>query len=399
MTSAVGTLSLRREGTSEILIAIGLSIGAAVSLGFSRFAYALLLPAMHESLHWTYIEAGGMNTANAAGYVIGAATAAWFSKRLGIKTTFLVTLAISGLALLLTGVFDSYDILMTLRCIGGFATAITFVVGTSLAAGVSPGARPARSSLLVAIYITGVGSGIIVSGLVIPPLLAKLGAAGWEDGWIWMGFIAILGLVPAIAATRSVPQQPTRDSGVLPMKEAVFLWPTFVNYALFGAGYVSYMTFIILLIRQNGGSALYAAGFWIVLGLASVIGTLLWGRVLPKMREGVGAAVVAVVVLIGTLPVLIWPSLPAAFVSAVIFGGSFMAGPTAGTVIVRKLLTQNTWTAAISALTVAFAIGQAVGPLLSGYVSDATGSVSVGLWISPALLIASAIAAVFQKTR
>ncbi|HTD03944.1 YbfB/YjiJ family MFS transporter, partial [Undibacterium sp.] len=184
MASAVGTISLRRGGTSEILIAIGLSIGAAVSLGFSRFAYALLLPAMRESLHWTYVEAGGMNTANAAGYVIGAATAAWFSKRLGIKTTFLVSLAISGLVLLLTGVFDSYNILMTLRFIGGFATAITFVVGTSLAAGVSPGARSARSSLLVAIYITGVGSGIVVSGLVIQPILAKLGAAGWEDGWI-----------------------------------------------------------------------------------------------------------------------------------------------------------------------------------------------------------------------
>ncbi|GGC57978.1 YbfB/YjiJ family MFS transporter [Undibacterium terreum] len=399
MISIIDTVPLRRGSTSEIFVAIGLSIGAAVSLGFSRFAYALLLPAMRESLHWTYVEAGGMNTANAVGYVIGAAAGAWFSKRLGIKTSFLVSLALSGQVLLLTGLVDSYNVLMLLRFIGGLTTAVTFVVGVSLAAGVAPDASPARSSLLLAIYITGVGSGIVISGLLIPPILAKLGASGWEHGWLYMGFIAILAMVPAIAATRAVPEQLSPDSGVLPMKEAAFLWPTFISYALFGAGYVSYMTFIIVLIRQSGSSALYAAGFWIVLGMASVIGTLLWGRVLTKMREGVGAGVVAIVVLFGTLPTLIWPSLSAAFVSAIIFGGSFMAGPTAVTVMVRKLLAPKIWTAAISALTVAFAVGQAVGPLLSGYVSDMTGSVSAGLWISPVLLIASAIAAVCQKAR
>ena len=76
-----------------------------------------------------------------------------------------------------------------------------------------------------------------------------------------------------------------------------------------------------------------------------------------------------------------------------------MAGPTAVTVIVRKLLAQPTWTAALAALTVAFAIGQAIGPLMSGVVSDATGSVGAGLWLSPVLLIAAAVFALFQRSR
>jgi hypothetical protein len=36
----------------EVVIAVGLSTGAAVALGFSRFAYALLLPAMRADLGW-----------------------------------------------------------------------------------------------------------------------------------------------------------------------------------------------------------------------------------------------------------------------------------------------------------------------------------------------------------
>lgn len=88
-----------------------------------------------------------------------------------------------------------------------------------------------------------------------------------------------------------------------------------------------------------------------------------------------------------------------ASISAIVFGASFMAGPTAVTVIVRKLLRPQTWTAALAALTVAFALGQAIGPLASGAVSGATGSVSAGLWLSPVLLVAAAVVALFQRSR
>ena len=47
-------------------------MAAAVSLGMTRFAYALLLPPMRDDLSWTYTIAGSMNTFNAVGYLIGA---------------------------------------------------------------------------------------------------------------------------------------------------------------------------------------------------------------------------------------------------------------------------------------------------------------------------------------
>ena len=398
-TPHTGTSNLQRQHHADTWIAIGLSMAAAVSLGFSRFAYALLLPPMRASLHWSYVQAGGMNTSNAVGYVFGSATAAWFSERMGIKAAFLASMAVSGVVLFVTGLTPDYTVLMMLRFLGGFATAISFVLGASLAASVNSTSSPQGSAAALAIYVPGVGSGIVVSGLVVPPILARLGAAGWPTGWVCMGAISLAALLPAWAATRRVPAQAARDESLMPWKDIVFLWPTFANYTLFAAGYVSYMTFIILLIRNSGGGAGYAAAFWIVLGLASVIGTLAWGKLLPKLGLRRSSPVVAIVVLVGTLPVLVQPTVTAAFVSAVIFGSSFMAGPTAVTVIVRKLLRQQTWTAALAALTVAFAIGQAIGPLISGVVSDATGSVGAGLWLSPILLIAAAVFALFQVTQ
>ena len=55
-----------------VAVALALSLGAAVSLGITRFAYALLLPPMRADLGWSYSLAGAMNTVNALGYLLGA---------------------------------------------------------------------------------------------------------------------------------------------------------------------------------------------------------------------------------------------------------------------------------------------------------------------------------------
>ena len=62
----------RTEGLGLWGQALVLSLGAAVSLGVTRFAYGLLLPPMRQALDWSYTLAGAMNTANAAGYLLGA---------------------------------------------------------------------------------------------------------------------------------------------------------------------------------------------------------------------------------------------------------------------------------------------------------------------------------------
>lgn len=50
------------EKRRELLKAAGLSVGAAVALGFSRFAYATLLLPIREALGWKYVAASSVNT-------------------------------------------------------------------------------------------------------------------------------------------------------------------------------------------------------------------------------------------------------------------------------------------------------------------------------------------------
>jgi predicted MFS family arabinose efflux permease len=72
---------------------------------------------------------------------------------------------------------------------------------------------------------------------------------------------------------------------------------------------------------------------------------------------------------------------------------------TAVTSFARRAAPPEAWTQAIAALTVAFGIGQCVGPILSGYLSDGAEGVRAGLQVSAAVLLASALVIAFQRER
>ena len=64
-----------------------LSLAPTVGLGIGRFAYALVLPDMRDTLGWSYSAAGFMNTINAAGYLAGALLASRLIRRFGLAAS------------------------------------------------------------------------------------------------------------------------------------------------------------------------------------------------------------------------------------------------------------------------------------------------------------------------
>lgn len=386
----------RAEIWRELMIALGLSIGAAVALGLSRFAYALLLPAMRADLGWTYVEAGALNTANGAGYIVGAIIAAWTARRWGIVRTFIVGFVISVLVLLLTAATRQLSFLFALRAIGGVSTAVTFILGAGLAAAICPNQNPRRRGALVVLYVAGVSIGLLLSGAVLP-LILQAGTDRWPEGWVALGLIGLAGLPVAWRAARCVAEPTGGSMAMLDRHEFRRIAPTFAGYTLFGAGYIGYMTFIIALLQKQGGSHEQTMWFWFVLGAVSAVSTSVWSRILGAFHDGRGAALVFATSMLGALPVLISSSPIAMFLSAVLFGGSFLAGPAAVTIVAQRQLPAASWTAAISLLTVGFALGQTVSPILSGAISDATGSIAAGFWISPILLGIAACANLLQR--
>lgn len=177
----------------EIRIALGLSIGAALALGLSRFAYGLLLPPMRADLGWTYVEAGALNTANGLGYIGGALVSALAASRWGVARTFLAGFLISVAVLLLTAETRSFALLFALRSVGGISTAVTFILGAGLTTAICPAEEPRRRGTLVGLYVAGVGIGMLLPGAAIPVIL-EAGAQQWPTGWAALGLMGVAGL-------------------------------------------------------------------------------------------------------------------------------------------------------------------------------------------------------------
>ncbi|HEY2463994.1 MAG TPA: YbfB/YjiJ family MFS transporter [Steroidobacteraceae bacterium] len=381
---------------SSLWIVAGLAMGPAVALGLARFAYALLLPAMRADLGWTYANAGAMNTANAAGYLAGALIAAPVTRRFGVKETFLAGIVVTALGIGASGLTSQFMPLVSLRVLAGLTGALAFVAGGSMTAAVSGSAS--RAPLALGIYFAGGGLGVAMSAFTVPLLLNTV---GWRGGWLVLGGLAFGASLIALPALLRAPlpaeQSPTaKESAWTPREMAIEL----VGYVLFGAGYIAYATFIIAQLRDNSNfTPQEIALFWAALGCAAIAGAFVWGPALARLKGGRGAAAVIAAVTLGAALPLLSGSRPMAYLSALLFGGSFLSTITAVTSFARRVAPPEAWTKAIAALTVAFGIGQCVGPVLSGYLSDGPEGVRTGLRVSVAILLAAAAVSAFQRER
>jgi predicted MFS family arabinose efflux permease len=388
--------SAPRAPSTSLWIVAGLAMGPVVALGLARFAYALLLPAMRADLGWSYANAGAMNTANAVGYLAGALLAAPVAQRFGIKQTFLAGILITAAGIGASGLSAHFGLLMSLRVITGISGALTFVAGGSMTAAVAGAAT--RAPLALGIYFAGGGFGVTLSALTIPLLLERL---GWRGGWQVLGGLALaataIGLPALLRAPLPAQQSSTaRGSAWSPRSIGMEL----IGYVLFGAGYIAYATFIIAQLRSNSHfSPREISCFWALLGCAAMAGVFVWSPILARLKGGLGAAAVIATVTLGAALPLISSGRPIAYLSAALFGGSFLSTITAVTSFARRAAPPEAWTRAIAALTVAFGAGQCIGPILSGYLSDGPNGVRAGLQISAAILLTAAVVISFQRER
>ena len=84
-------------------------------------------------------------------------------------------------------------------------------------------------------------------------------------------------------------------------------------------------------------------------------------------------------------------------ISALVFGVAFFAVVGSTTAFVRFNYPPAAWPTAIAAMTIAFGIGQTLGPIVVGAITDAMGSLSYALNVSAAMLAIGAVASAFQR--
>jgi MFS family permease len=335
------------------------------------------------------------------GYLLGAAVSTPLIGRIGPRQAFLAGLVITDAALAASAATTNYPTLLGLRLVTGAAGAVAFIAGAGMVAHVAASRPTRQAAVLVGLYVAGAGLGIVVSGLAIPALLDWFGRADvWRVGWLALAAVALVALAPAVAASRSLSSRPTTPSGA-----AAQAWPgrklapTVASYALFGTGYIAYMTFIIALLQNEHLSSAQISVFWAALGSATIGAVFLWAPVLARACGGHALALLLAVLAVGVAVPLLASGLITALVSGVLVGSAITSVVTAVTSIAQRNLPPHRWGPAIGGLTVSFALGQCAGPLLAGALSDRADGVRAGMVLSTALLVLGSAVALAQRGR
>ena len=370
-----------------------LALTPAIGLGIGRFGYSLVLPDMRDSLGWSYSTAGFMNTINAIGYLAGALGAASFIRRAGLFRAAWIGALTCVISLAICAVSGNVAVFGFARLLSGLGAAATFVAGGALTATIAQ-SRPAQSAMLISLFYTGPGTGLIVSGLAAPFLLDHFGPGSWWIVWVVLAAVSALMMIPLLmnpidlpASETSAPPPPVSLRPI-----AVYL----AGYFLFGAGYIAYMTFMIAYVRDGGGGAVEQSAFWCLIGLMSFAGPWVWRGLMARGNSGRTIAILISVACTGTFIALLGTSPLLLAASAFVFGLAFFPVVTSTTAFARLNYPPEAWPKVIGIMTITFGLGQTLGPFVTGAITDMMG-LSWALKVSTAALALSAVLCAFQR--
>lgn len=362
----------------------------AAAFGFGRFVYTPILPHMiADGLSPT--AAGFVAAVNYFGYLAGAVAGVTGIMGGNARAWFVGGLAASGLTMIAMAFTGNVWAFSVLRFVGGAGGAIIMVAGASLVFGPLVIAERGRYALAP---FFGPGLGIAGSSLLVA-LLAGAGAS-WQAMWIVTGAIASAATLAVVACLPSRSEQAIVGGGV---QSGHVHWSRklallTLSYGLFGFGYVITATFIVVITRETPTLRFLEPFVWTIVGVSAAASIPFWSIVTRRFGELPTYVLGCMVEGAGVALSVIDPNPVGIVLAAVFVGGTFVAITAIGLQIGRRLA-GGAPQKIQAIMTVAFGIGQVVGPLVAGTLRESSGSfLAASLAAAAALAVAAALALV-----
>ncbi|GGG67028.1 MFS transporter [Kocuria dechangensis] len=365
----------------------------ALAMGVGRFGFTPILPLMQDQAGLAPEQGAQLATANYLGYLLGAVLALVRPAVTSSVPAFRAGLVVQVASLAAMATTASVPAWAVARVCSGVASAVVFIaVAGVVAAHVSQGG--ARSGGWV---YGGIGGGIVLSGVLV---LALEGAGTWSTAW-WAcaGTAAVLcaaaWILPVGRSPAPVPAAAPAPGAGAPVGSRPGVRRSFValvvSYFLEGAGYIIAGTFLVAAIRATSPGWIGSSA-WVVVGLAALPSSALYARLASSFPPATVLRTALLVQAAGMLLPAVFSGSGVALLAGVVFGGTFLGIVSLGMGTGARMGVPRS--AAI--LTIAFSIGQILGPLAAapllgrGYAPALVlGAVIVTVAAIPTLLIRS----------
>ena len=403
----------------------------AVVMGFGRFLFTATLPDIMTQLSLSTVIAGWLASINYSGYFIGALIAMFVPQRLTWQMLIVWTAVSIVTTMLLVVPNLSLNIWYVIRLLSGIASGVAMILSSSL---VIQSFSDERRSVLSALHYAGIGVGISASAVLTWWLLTL----GYHFDIIWLvaGIISLplLWLLYAIRPENSTPfkskannsqtsQLQTSKQQAAELKygsQRLSVQQTYLNfkhslyeaaaghtkaiallsasYVLAGFGYITSATFLPVMATQRLTTQSYAGLLiWLVVGIFAMLSNPIWGALAKRIGETKTLMGLTLLQAFGMcLP--IWSDgAIGLYGNAVILGLTFV-GMVSMTLNLIKNINHAYSNLLIGLATLAYAIGQFMGPLVTVALAGKHDNFNAGLLVAASgLLIGLVLVFFFQR--
>ena len=384
--------------TNETVIAwIGLYC-LAVVMGYGRFLFTATLPDIMSELSLSTTIAGWLASVNYMGYFLGSLIAMFVPHRLTWRALILGTLLSMITTLLLFLPNLPLSLWYVIRLFAGIASGIGMILGSSF---IIQSFSTHKRSLLSTVHYAGIGVGIsasailtwwllsldlhfysiwLVAGLTSLPLLVLLYAIR-PDGVLQGN---ALNKKPSIKQTYINFKRSLYEAMVGQAKAVLLLS---LSYVLAGFGYITSATFLPVMAAKQLPTQTHAGLLiWLVVGVFAMLSNPLWGALAKRIGETKTLMGLTLLQALGMFVPLWFAGAFGLYINAAILGATFV-GIVSMTLNIIKNINPAYSNLLIGLATLAYAVGQFLGPLVTVALAGAKDNFDAGLLVAGAGLL------------
>jgi MFS family permease len=373
------------------------------SIGLTRFAYTVIMPAMRDGLALPYTAMGTIGTVGFAFYMLAGPPLGALAARLGMRTMISGALAVAGLGLFGLALAPGLWSALLANVVVQLGSAAANVAGFAVA---MPWFTPRERGLAMGLSIGGAGAGILLVGQLLPPIIA-VGPSGWRAAWAAAGALTMLTAIGVGLFLRDHPDASwsafrARTSAATAWRQMFgtgALWVSAVIGGLFGFEYIVFGTFFAVHLTMAGHTIQDAGQLWSLVGVLMIGSGLIGGALSDRIGRLRAQALLLAAQGTAALCLAAFTAGPGLYVAIALFGGTVMGTTAVATAFMTDVVGPARVSAAIGFTNIVFGAGQALGPLVAGLLVDATGSVSAALLSAAAASLLGASVALFAARR
>ncbi|MEO3684565.1 YbfB/YjiJ family MFS transporter [Shewanella vesiculosa] len=353
-----------------------------VTVGVARFSYSLLLPIMQDGAGLTELGGGWLASTNFMGYMSGVLLAASLHNmnyKYNLHRLYLILSVLTSAAMVMTTDMVTWAVL---RFIAGVCASGGFIIASGL---ILKWLVKHHHRAELGIHFSGAGLSIIITSLLVEFMLTI--SADWQQQWL---ALAVMAAVFAIPAWLWMPH-PFIDGQVggtakdtPPSK--VFKSLMMLAYFCAGYGYAVSSTFIVDIVERVEGLQGQGGLAFLLVGLAATPAAFIWDRIARKTGYIKALIVAYILQAIGIILPAINDSLPVVILSALMFGGTFIACVSMVLTMAGKFYPSNP-AKFMGTMTLAYGAAQILAPVCTGYLTETFGSYDIGLYVSAAIVM------------